>query len=229
MKVIDRPFPSSRRVSWRFLGARGSVAAAEGEKAPRASRRTSGSRRSRTASAVCCRQIALPRDSRGNLTSRDRDHERRSARRQRHAGQPDRRRPSGRSTTAAGTADPAEQRRGQTSSFTRASARHRHRLGAQPARGRGARQQQTARSRSRKYDPATQKLLPLRGRAFVGGKTYAGTPVGGRLPSQTRATLDGSGNIQAEVVEAQPGLDSRGPRAGSLATTCSWTRRCSCS
>lgn len=72
-------------------------------------------------------------------------------------------------------------------------------------------------------DPLTGTVTTLRGRAFVGGRTYAGTPVDGLLQLQQWVGLAGSAPVALVVGSSTPGLGFPGtestaafPDAGKL-------------
>ncbi|MCK6446866.1 MAG: beta-propeller fold lactonase family protein [Planctomycetes bacterium] len=55
-------------------------------------------------------------------------------------------------------------------------------------------------------DPASGASVPVKGRAFVGGKTYAGTPVNGEYELQTWIQNQGGKPVAVDVDGATPGL-----------------------
>ena len=66
------------------------------------------------------------------------------------------------------------------------------------------------------FDPGTGTSIPIQGRAFIGGRTYAGTPSGSpaALPFQQWVTTDSSGNVVAADVDgAFPGVGFPGTQS----------------
>ncbi|MCC6408751.1 MAG: beta-propeller fold lactonase family protein [Planctomycetes bacterium] len=55
-------------------------------------------------------------------------------------------------------------------------------------------------------DPSSGSSVPVKGRAFIGGKTYAGTPVNGEYPLQTWVKNQGGKPVAVDVDGATPGL-----------------------
>lgn len=67
-------------------------------------------------------------------------------------------------------------------------------------------------------DPSTGQTTPITGRAFIGGKTYAGAPVGNppELELQQWVQLDGSGKpVALDIGGSQPGLGFPGTQSAT--------------
>jgi hypothetical protein len=64
-------------------------------------------------------------------------------------------------------------------------------------------------------DPSSGSSIPIKGRAFVGGKTYAGTPSNGVYPLQTWVHNSGGKPVALDVDGATPGLGFPGTESSA--------------